>query len=657
MATVRYTLRDSVAVIEFSNPPLNSFNYALRRDVMAAVERANVDVNVRAVVLFGTGGVFSAGSDVHEMATLQAARGPALPELVRALESSSKPVVAAIEGDCLGGGLQLTLGCHYRVADQDARLGLPEVKLGLLPSAGGTQRLPRLCGLPVALKMIVTGDILPAAELARTPLLDRVVTEDTLEAAVDFAASIIIEGRELPRTRDRPVNDRNAKLIFDQARLRTKQAHKGMVAPMRAIDAIEAAITQTFDEGIRVERTLFKQLHDGTESRALRHFFLAKHAAGKIADVPDSTPTRPISLAAVIGAGSLAIGIAICFLDAGIPVKLLEAGEDALERSCARIHDHYEQLVKQGQQTQEQCDEKLALLMPSQSYAEISDADIVVEAVFEEITIKQHVFATLDRTMKRGAILVTSTSTLDIGRIARATQRTCDVVGMHFLGPPNAMKLIEVVRCDETADDVLTTVVRLARRLKKVAVVARARAGFIGNRMLSQYLDQALLLVEEGAAPRTVDEAIENFGFTQGPFRAGDIDGDEVARPSSVVADLIRSFRQQHGNPPRRIEEGEIIDRLVLALVNEGARILEERVAERTSDIDLVSLTVHGFPTWRGGPLFHADLVGIDRIVKRMQEFADNPRANPEFWRPPFLLLRLAADGKTFRSLDRPFAL
>jgi 3-hydroxyacyl-CoA dehydrogenase len=611
MAQVRYTLRDSVAVIEFSNPPVNSFNHALRRDMMAAVERANIDTNARAVVLFGAGGVFSAGADVHEMTSLQTARGPALPELVRAVESSSKPVVAAIEGDCLGGGLQLTLGCHYRVADQDARLGLPEVKLGLLPSAGGTQRLPRLCGLPVALKMIVSGDILPVAELARTPLIDRVVSEDTLAAAVDLAMSVAQEGRQLPRTRDRPVDDRNAKLIFDQARLRTKQSSKGLVAPLRAIDAIEAAITQTFDEGIRVERTLFKQLHDGTESRALRHFFLAKRSASKIADVPDSTPLRPIKHAVVIGDGTTAAGITQCFQNAGIPVRLISATGYALERSA------------------------------------VADADIVVEAVFEELTIKQHVFATLDGMMKPGAILASSTSTLDISRIARVTKRTRDVVGLHFLNPPSVMKLMEVVRCEETADDVLTTVMRLARRLKKVPVVSRAKAGFISNRMLAQYLEQARLLVEEGASPQSVDDAIENFGIARGPFRASDIE-------RTHIEELLRRAR---GIEPRRIEEGEIVDRLVLALVNEGARILEERTAERASDIDLVSVMGHGFPSWRGGPLFHADLVGIDRIVKRMKEFEQNPKADPEFWHPPFLLKRLAADGKTFRSLDRPFPL
>jgi 3-hydroxyacyl-CoA dehydrogenase len=428
---------------------------------------------------------------------------------------------------------------------------------------------------------------------------------------VDLAASVAQEGRELPRTRDRPVDDRNAKLIFDQVRLRTKQANKGLIAPLRAIDAIEAAITQTFDEGIRVERTLFKQLHEGTESRALRHFFLAKRSAGKIADVPDSTPTRPIERAVVIGDGTTAAGIAQCFQNAGIPVRLLSASGYMQERS--------------------------ALL----------DADIVVEAVFEELTMKQHVFATLDHIMRPETILASSTATLDIGRMARVTNRARNVVGLHFLNPPSVMKLLEVVRCEETAADVLTTVMRLARRLKKVPVVSRARAGFISNRMLAQYLEQARLLVEEGASPQSVDAAIENFGFVRGPFRASDTE-------RTHIEDLLRRAR---GVEPRRVEEGEIVDRLVLALVNEGARILEERTAERASDIDLVSVTSHGFPKWRGGPLFHADLIGLDRIVKRMTEFEQNPRANPEFWQTPFLLQRLAADGKTFRSLDRPFPL
>lgn len=700
MAMVNYTLRDSVAIIEFSNPPANSFNHALRRDVMAAVERANVDSGARAVVLFGSGGTFSSGADVHEMSSIQSSRGPALPELVRAVESSSKPVVAAIEGDCLGGGLQLTLGCHYRVADQGARLGLPEVKLGLLPCAGGTQRLPRLCGIPMALQMIVTGDIMGATELARTALLDRVVEEDTLAAAVDLAVSVANEGRELPRTRDRPVNDRNAKLFFDQARLRAKEVSKGLVAPLRAIDAIEAAITQTFDEGIRVERSLFKLLHEGSESRALRHVFLAKRAAGKMSDVPDSTSVRSIERAAVIGAGASGISIAMCFLDAGIPVRLLEVGEEALERSCARIHDAYENLVKRGRLTKEQCDQRLELLTPTSSYTGLADADIVIEAVFDELTIKQHVFTTLDRTMKPGAILATHTTSLDVNRIARATKRAGDVIGLHF----NATKLLEVVRGEGTADDVLTSVVRLARRLRKVPVVSRAREGFIGNRMLTQFLQQAVLMVEEGASPYAIDAAIENFGFTMGPFRTSDAAGTDInwmlrrhrgaehngsdtptlddwlcelgragrgsmagwydyrpddskAYPSAVVATLIREYRAQKDILPRAIDEAEIIDRLVLVLVSEGARILEERVAERASDIDLVTVIGHGFPKWRGGPLFHADLIGLDRVVKRMKEFESNPRANPECWKPSGLLQRLATEMKTFRSLDRPFSL
>ena len=704
MATVRYSLRDAVAVIEFSNPPANTFNQALRRDVMAAVERANIDPKARAVVLFGSGGIFSAGADVHEMAILQSARGPGLPELVRAVESSSKPVVAAIEGDCLGGGLQLTLGCHYRVANQDARLGLPEVKLGLLPCAGGTQRLPRLCGLSMALKMIVSGDIISATELAQTALLDRMVDEDTLAAAVEFAATVVKQGRELPRTRDRPVNDRNAKIIFDQARIRAKEMSKGLIAPLRAIDAVEAAITQTFDEGIRAERLLFKQLYEGAESRALRHVFLAKRVAGKIADVPDSTPTRTIERAAVVSAGSVGAEIARCFIDAGIPVQLLEVGEDSLGDSSTRVRKYYEGAVTRGKLTQAQCDERLALLTAARSYTDIADADIVIEAVFEQLTIKQHVFATLDRTMKPGAILATNTTTLDINRIARATKRAGDVVGLCFMNPPSSMKLLEIVRGEGTLDDVLTTAVKLAKRLKKSAVVSRSRDGFIGNRMLAQLLEQALVLVEEGASPYAIDAAMENFGFERGVFRFCDMAGTDIhwllrrqrqaddpnrneptidedlcergrvgqsayagwydykpgdasALPSPLVIELIREYRIRKGITARPIDEPEIMDRLILALVIEGARILEERTAERASDVDLVLVSGYGFPKWRGGPLFHADVIGLDRVVKRMKDFQANPHANPESWQSPFLLQRLAAEAKTFRSLDRPFSL
>jgi len=703
MATVHYSLRDAVAVIEFHNPPVNTFNHALRRDVMAAVERANFDAKARAVVLFGSGGSFSGGADVHELGLLQSARGPGLPELVRAIESSSKPVVAAIEGDCLGGGFQLTLGCHYRVAKQDARLGLPEVKLGLLPCAGGTQRLPRLCGLSTALNMIVSGTIVSATDLEQTPLLDRIVEDDVLGAAVDLATTLAQDGRELPRTRDRPVNDRNAKLIFDQARARAKDSSKGLIAPLRAIDAVEAAVTQTFDEGIRAERALFKQLYEGAESRALRHLFLAKRAAGKIADVPDSTPTRDIRQVAVVGAGTAGADIAICLLDAGIPVLLLEIGEDSLESSRARIRAHYENAVKRGKLTVAQCADRLELLTPAGSYVAIANADLVVEAVFEELTIKQHVFATLDRTMKIGAILATNTWTLDVNRIARATKRPGDVVGLHFLSPLSSVKLLEIVRGEATSDDVLTTVVKLAKRLRKAAVVSRSRDGFIGNRMLAQFLEQALRLVEEGASPYVVDAAMENFGFERGPFRFCDVAGTDIhcalrrqrqsdvsihesptldedlgelgragqsrlagwydykpgdarAYPSSVVETLIRRYRARRGLAPRTIEDAEIIDRLVLTLVNEGARILEERTAERASDVDLVLVSSFGFPNWRGGPLFHADTIGLDRVVRRMKDFEANPNANPETWQSSGLLQRLAAEAKTFRSLDRPFS-
>jgi 3-hydroxyacyl-CoA dehydrogenase len=420
--------------------------------------------------------------------------------------------------------------------------------------------------------------------------------------------------------------------------------------------------------------------------------------AGKIADVPDSTPTRKIEQAAVIGAGSNGADIAMCFLDAGIPVQLLEIGEDSTHNSCARVRKHYESAVKRGKMTQEQCDERLALLSVSNAYADIANADIVIEAVFEQLTIKQHVFATLDRTMKPGAILATNTSTLDINRIARATKRVGDVVGLHFLNLPGSMKLLEVVRGEGTSDDVLTTVVKLAKRLKKSAVVSRSRDGFIGNRMLSQLLEQALLLVEEGASPYAIDAAMENFGFERGPFRFCDIAGTDIhwllrrqrreeltideelcelgragqsslagwydykpnetnAYPSSVVEQLIREYRARKGITPRTIEEPEILDRLILSLVNEGSRILEERTAERASDVDLVLVSGYGFPKWRGGPLFHADVIGLDRVVRRMKDFEANPHANPESWQSSFLLQRLAAEAKTFRSLDRPFSL
>lgn len=678
MTTVRYAVRDTVAVIEFSNPPGNRFSYTLRREVMGAVERAGVDTKVRAIVLYGGGGLFSSSTDVQDLAETQPVRGPSLPELVRALESSNKPVVAAIEGDCLGGGFQLTLGCHYRVADQHARLGLPEVRLGLLPCAGGTQRLPRLCGIAFALRMIVTGESLTAMDLSSTPLLDRVVAGNTLAAAIEFAASVAQDGAELPRTRDRLVNDRNAKLIFDHARFRARSAPGALTARLRAVDAVEAAITQSFDEGIRTERALYKELQSTAESRALRHAFSARRDAGRISDVSDSTPARQIDQVAVVGAGPMGIAITLLFMDAGIPVRLLEPAEVELDRACGRIREAQESRLRQGKLTPQQRDARLELLTPTLSYASLTNVDFVIETVFDDLTIKQHVFSTLDRSVRRGAILATSSTAIGLNRIAHATRRPKDTVGVCFFGNEHSLRLVEVIRGDETADDVLVTTVKLIRRLKKAPVVIRASDGFAANRMLASFFQQAVSLVEEGASPYEVDAAMEKFGFSRGPFRMSDLGGmpsdastlvdwlSELDRgwydlstsgdavPSPVVEELIRNYRAEKEITPRPIDEREIVDRLVCALIVEGARILEDRTVERASDIDVIALVGYGFPTWRGGPMLYADMVGVDHVALRIKEFAANPRARPEFWKPPFLLRRLAMERKAFNgTLER----
>jgi 3-hydroxyacyl-CoA dehydrogenase len=648
-------------------------------------------------VLAGAGRMFSAGADIREFGTPKANAEPTLHTLIRMVEESDKPVIASIGGTCMGGGLELALGCHFRVAVAVAPIALPEVKLGILPGAGGTQRLPRAVGLEAALNMIVSGASIPAAQFRGTALFDVVVESDATAAALAFARAIAAEHRPSKRLRDVTLSEPNAEGFLQFARNTVASVSKGYPAPLKCIDAVAAAVDKPFDEGMRVEREIFFELLNTPESKALRHAFFAERAASRIPGIDDNAPARPVERVAVIGAGTMGGGIAMSFVQAGIPVTLVEMKQAALDNGLATIRRNYEASVKRGKLDTKTVERNLALLSPTLSYDDIAAADMVIEAVFEDMEVKLGVFRELESRVKPGAILASNTSTLDLDRIAAATRRPQDVIGTHFFSPANVMKLLEVVRGAKTADDVLVSVMRVAKRIGKTAVVSGVCDGFIGNRMVEQYLRQALFLLEEGASPLEVDRALERFGMAMGPFRMSDLAGNDVgwyirkrryvekpdlvysriadrlcelgrfgqktglgwyryeagrreALPDPAVDALIADYRTEHGFSPRKIGEQEIVERCIYALVNEGAQLLDEGIALRASDIDVVYLAGYGFPRYRGGPMFYADSVGLYGVERTMRRFASNPHGDPGFWRPAPLLAKLAAQGKAFNE-------
>jgi 3-hydroxyacyl-CoA dehydrogenase len=652
---------------------------------------------VQAIVLTGAGPAFSAGADIREFNSPKVKAEPTLHTLIRMVEESDKPVIAAIGGLCMGGGLELALGCHFRVATADAQVALPEVKLGILPGAGGTQRLPRAIGLEAALNMIVTGATVPAGQLRGSALFDEVVERDAVAAATALAGRIVAEKRPRKRLRDVVLNEPNAEAFLQFARNTVAAVAKGYPAPLKCVDAVAAAATKPFDEGLRIERGLFLELLPTPESRALRHAFFAERAASRIPGIDDDAPVRPVERVAIIGAGTMGGGIAMSFASAGIPVTLVEMKQDALDKGLATIRRNYEASVKRGKLDAAAAERNLARLKSTLSYDDIADADLVIEAVFEDLEVKLGVFRELDAKAKPGAILASNTSTLDLDRIAAGVRRPQDVIGTHFFSPANVMKLLEVVRGKNTADEVLLSVMRVAKRIGKTAVVSGVCDGFIGNRMLEQYLRQALFLLEEGASPQQVDRALERFGMAMGPFRMSDLAGNDIgwsirkrryvekpnlvysriadrlcelgrfgqktglgwyryeagrrdAIPDPAVDELIAAYRKEHGFTPRKISEDEIVERCIYALVNEGAQLLDEGIALRASDIDVVYLAGYGFPRYRGGPMFHADTVGLYNVVRSMRRFAANPHADPGYWKPAALLVRLAGEGKTFND-------
>ena len=695
MSGTEYQRQGAVAVITLNNPPVNGLGHAVRSGIAEGLDQAQADNNVKAIVIIGGGKNFSGGADIREFNTPKASAEPTLHEVIDALEDCTKPVIAAVAGACMGGGLELALGCHYRVAVSGAQIALPEVKLGILPGAGGTQRLPRLVGVEQALNMIVSGAIVPSEQFKGTALFDEMIDGDLSKGAVAFAGKAVAENRPLKRARDIKIDYPNAEGFFQFARNNVQAVSKNFPAPLKCVDAVAAAVAKPFDEGLRTEREFFDYLVQTPESKALRHAFFAERASAKITDVPDGTPIRGIKKVAMIGAGTMGGGISMNFLNAGVPVAILEMKQEALDKGVAAIRKNYENSIKKGKLKPEQLEARMGLLTPTLRYDDLKDADLVIEAVFEEMNVKEGVFKKLDDVAKPGAILATNTSTLDVNRIAAFTQRPQDVVGTHFFSPANVMRLLEVVRGDKTGKDVLATIMKLARTIKKIAVVSGVCDGFIGNRMIEHYSRQATLLVEAGALPGQVDKALEKWGMAMGPFRMSDLAGNDIwwaiskrhakerpdiissgigdricemgrfgqktgsgwyryeagkrdAIPDPVVEDVIVKYRKDKGITPRKIGDDEIVQRCIYALVNEGARILEEGIAQRASDIDMVYLSGYGFPLFRGGPMFYADTVGLYSVTHSMKRFAAVNPADAGFWEPAPLLAKLASEGKTF---------
>ncbi len=687
-------VRGDVAVLQIDNPPVNGLGHATRNGLRAGLEHALDNPRVNAVVITGTGTVFSGGADIREFNTPAALAEPHLLQVIEAVEGSYKPVIAAINGVCMGGGLELALACHYRVATPNATMALPEVKIGLIPGAGGTQRLPRAVGADKALRMIAGGEPIGADDALKNGLIERIVPNTSFQGVLDFAHEVV-DTMPLPKLRSHAPqlpSGIDAASFFAGARVQVARESRGLTAPLKCVDAVEAAVLRPFDEGLAFERQLFVELMQSRESKALRHAFFSERLAAKIPDVPEETPTRTIRTVAVIGFGTMGGGIAMSCANAGIPVTVMEMNQAALDRGLATCRSNWEATARKGRLTAAQVEQRVALLKPTLAIEDLKDADIVIEAAYEDLAIKQDLFRRLDRVMKPGAILATNTSTLDVDAIAAVTRRPQDVLGTHFFSPANVMRLLEVVRGKRTGKDVLATVMKLARQLKKVAVVSGVCDGFIGNRMLEQYVRQSLFLIDEGASPQKIDAALAKFGMAMGPFTMYDMAGMDIGYairqrrykekphvtysrigdrvvelgrlgqktgkgwyryesgnrtpvPDPEIDALIDSYRKEIGIKARAISDEEIVQRCIFALVNEGARILDEGIAQRASDIDVAYLAGYGFPAATGGPMFYAQTIGFDRVIKTMERFAGNAHADPSFWNPAPRLRRAAVEG------------
>ena len=679
-----------VAIVTLNSPPVNALSANVRDGLHEGFKQA-IASDAKAIVLICDGRTFIAGADITEFGG--AMKGASLPDVQAMMENSPKPVVAAIHGTALGGGLEVALCAHYRVAVPSARLGLPEVNLGLLPGAGGTQRLPRIAGVEKALEMMTSGRHAPAKEALAMGLVDEIVEEGKLkEGAVAFARKAAAEGKPLVKVREN-----NAKLepakghreIFDNFRKTNARKFRGFLAPEYNIRCVEAAVNSaSFEEGLGVERKLFMELMTGPQSAAQRYYFFAERQANKIPDVPDDTPTRPVKSVGIIGAGTMGGGIAMNFANVGIPVKIIEVKQDALDRGLGVIKSNYERTAARGGLTPEQVTERVGLITGSLEMEALADVDLVIEAVFERMDIKKDIFTRLDAICKPGAILATNTSALNIDEIASVTKRPQDVIGLHFFSPANVMKLLEIVRADHTAKDVIATSMKLAKQIGKVAALVGVTPGFVGNRMLGQRQREANKMVLEGAMPWDVDRVLYDFGFPMGPFAMSDLAGLDIgwvkekskgetlrdvlcemdrrgqktgagfydydenrnARPSPVTEKIIHDFIAKSGRNPRKISDEEILERCIYPMINEGAKILDEGKAIRSSDIDVVWVNGYGWPVYRGGPMYYGDQVGPDKVLAKMKEFQGT--LGDDF-KPAALLEKLVADGKKFADFKR----
>jgi 3-hydroxyacyl-CoA dehydrogenase len=704
---VKLTRLEDIAVVTIDNPPVNALSPGVPEGIQHAIEAAAQNPAVKAVVVIGAGSTFIAGADIREfqkMTSGEKPRGTLLPTLL-AIEDSPKPVVMAIHGQALGGGLEVAMAGHYRVIAASAQVGQPEVKLGIIPGAAGTQRLPRLAGVAKALEMCAFGEPIPAPEALDLGIVDRIIVDriiegDLLTSAVAFAREVA--NRPAPKTRER--NEKLASVnpaVFAAARATARKTRRGQPAPLAAIDAVEASTKLAFEEGCKLEAKLFNECLYSIQSKALIHAFFGERMVNKIPDIPKATPVYQIRRAAVIGAGTMGGGIAMNYANAGIPVIVKETTQEALERGIGIIRKNYANSVQKGRFSQAAMDDRMALITPQLSYDGFDQADIIVEAVFEGMAIKKQVFEEIDAIAKPTCILASNTSTLDIDEIASATKRPEMVIGHHFFSPANVMRLLEVVRGKATGKEVIATSMALAKRLKKVAVLAGNCRGFIGNRMLGPYFREAQFLIEEGASVADVNQTLYDFGWAMGPLAVSDLagldvgwrirkefkhlekpgvrkphvadrlcelgrfgqktgrgfskyDADRKPSPDPETAALIELVALEAGIERRNITREEIVDRCLFALINEGAKLLEDGFALRAVDIDVVYLNGYGFPAWRGGPMFYADTVGLDKVLGRIQEF--EARHGSDLWSPASLLQRLAQDGGSFADFDRQTA-
>jgi 3-hydroxyacyl-CoA dehydrogenase len=677
-----------IAIITLDSPPVNALSAQVREGLAAAFKQANAS-DAKAIVLICGGRTFIAGADISEFGKTMS--GPSLLEVEDIIETSVKPVVAAIHGTALGGGLEVALCAHYRVAVPSARLGLPEVALGLLPGAGGTQRLPRIVGVEKALELVTSGQHVPARSALAMGLIDEMIEEGNLRGgALAFARKIVAESRPLVKVRDSDAKLEAARAnpeVFASFRKANARKFRGFMAPESNIKAIEAAVNaKTFDEGLAEERRLFTELMTGPQSQAQRYYFFAERMANKIPDVPDNTPTRAINRVGVIGAGTMGGGIAMNFANAGIPVTIVEQQQEPLDRGLGVIRKNYERTAAGGRITAAQVEERMGLISGTLDMNDLGDVDLVIEAVFERMDIKKDIFAKLDAICRPGAILASNTSYLSIDEIGAVTSRPQDVIGLHFFSPANVMKLLEIIRSDDTANDVIATSMKLAKKIGKVAVLVGVAYGFVGNRILAQRQREAMKLVMEGAMPWDVDRVLYDFGFPMGPFAMADLAGLDIgwvkeesnsstlrevmcemdrrgqkngagyydyddkrnAVPSPITEQAIRQFIAKQGTTPRTISDEEILERCLYPMINEGAKILDEGKAIRASDIDVVWVNGYGWPVYRGGPMYFGDQIGLDKVLARMKEFQ---AAMGDAFKPAALFEKLVAEGRKFSDI------